>query len=678
MKHETRNTKHIELALLTLILLVAAFFRFYLPDAVPPGPSHDELRMMQLGELIVEGARPIHWTISYSAEPLFMYVLALVMPGLGFTPFGARIVTRFAGLLLIPVVHCLARRLFGRRVALVTSGVLALTWWPVFFSRVALRGITLPLVFTGAVYCLWRGLDLDEGAGTRRVGALRWGWLAAGGGLMGLTWYTFTAARGLFVLLPIILVYLALLRLISIKQLWRVTLVSLGLASLIAAPFVYDVQVNPGAPESRIEQLSPIIEELYAGNVLPFAQQAAATVGMFVLTGDPNWRYNVSNRPTFDPLLGMMAVLGFLLCIARWKQPRCFLLLLWLMLGWASTMLTPEAPSFVRGIGALPPVVMMAGVGAVAVWDWIVARAERRAARAVPVLLALVLALNGALTFYNLFVAWPAQAQVREIYQASLTEAFRDLNRSDVTGYVWISEPFPDDRAVMLAPRILRNEQVKLRWFDAERTFILPPADGARQYLFADFAVPDPLLSARWMERATVALEGDAYRVYRLEGGAWMAQELASITAQSSAFADMEAQHPVPLPARFAETAELLGYDLLAEQLAPGQEVRLVLYWRVYGPVYEPLSSFAHLLDPQGNVVGQYDGLDIPTWSWEPGVVVAQVYGFPISQDAQPGVHRLEVGLYDPQTMERVGVVGEDDVPLGERLLLPGITLLEE
>ncbi|MCP4536115.1 MAG: hypothetical protein GY832_03120 [Chloroflexi bacterium] len=676
MKNKVRITPaYVELVLLTMLLLVAAFFRFYRPDVVPPGPSHDELRMMQLGELIVNGERPIHWTISYSAEPLFMYLLALVMPVLGFTPFGARVVTRFAGLLLIPVVHRLARRLFGRRVALVTSGVLALTWWPIFFSRVALRGITLPLVFTGAVYCLWRGLDLDGTEGTCHVGVVRWGWLAAGGGLMGLTWYTFTAARGLCILLPIILAYLALLRLVPVKQLGRVALVTLGLASLIAAPFVYDIKVNPGAPESRIEQLSPIIEELSAGNAVPFVRQATATLGMFVLTGDPNWRYNISNRPTFDPLLGTMAVLGFLLCIVHWKQPRYFTLLLWLMLGWASSMLTPEAPSFVRGIGALPPAVMIAGVGVVALWDWIIAHVDRRVTQAIPVLLTLILALNGLLTFHNLFTVWPVQAQVREIYQASLTEAFRAINRSNLTGRVWISEPFPDDRTMMLAPRILSSDEIKLRWFDADRVFILPPVDSARHYLFADFVIPDPVLFARWMDRATVVLNGNAYHIYRLEGGAWMEQELANIAAQSTVFSDLGGERTVSLPARFAGAAELLGYELLTDQLNPGQKVHLVLYWRAFGPVYEPLSSFAHLLDPQNSVVGQYDGFDIPTWSWEPGAIIAQVYRFPIRQDAQPGFHWLEIGLYNPQTTERVHIVGDDDAPLGDRLLMPGITV---
>lgn len=675
---QAKPDQRLELALLVALLLIATFFRFHQPNAVPPGPSHDELRMMDLGELIVEGERPIHWTISYSAEPLFMYALALAMPMWNFTPFGARIVTRFAGLLLIPLVYLLARRLFGRRVALVASGVLAMTWWPVFFSRVALRGITLPLTFVIAVYCLWRGLDLDGKTGTCRMGTVRWGWLMLGGVLMGLTWYTFTAARGLFILLPVLLAYLAWVRLIRIKQLWRFVLVTLGLALLVAAPFVYEIKVHPGAPEARMQQLGGVIEELRAGNPIPLARQTAASLGVFILTGDPNWRYNISGRPAFGPVLGALAIVGLLVSLVRWRQPRYFLLLLWLLLGLAPSMLTPEAPSFVRAIGALPAAMMLPGVGAVALWDWVAVRVGQRVARIVPALLALLLALNGFSTFHDLFVVWPVQSQVREIYQAALTEAFEALNRSNLEGAIWISDPFPDDRNYLLARRILQREDVWPHWFDVSRALILPPADGVRRYLLADFALPHPALFAQWMSGATVVLEGEspdrpgepAYRVYQVDGGPWVEQELTKIVARSTAFADLEAQRFVPLPVRFGEVATLLGYELADDRLAPGQEVHLVLYWRVHGPVYEPLSSFAHLLNWQNHVVGQYDGFDVPPWHWKPGAIIAQVYRFPVGQDAQPGPHWLEVGLYNPQTMKRLQVVGDDGDSVGDRLLL--------
>ncbi len=675
---------YLELWLMVSILLITAFFRFYAPTSMPPGPSHDELRMMDLGELIVTGERPIHWKISYSAEPLFMYLLALAMPVWGFTPFGARLVTRFAGLLLIPVAHHLVRRLFDRRIALFTSGVLAVTWWSVFFSRVALRGITLPLTFTSAVICLWRGLDLTVCVTRGSERTLRWRWLVGGGALTGLTWYTFTAARGLVILLPLLLIYLALLGMMPLRQVWRVSLVTLGVASVIAAPFVYEMQVHPGTPETRLEQLGGIIDQLLSGNLLPFVRQAINTLGLFAITGDPNWRYNISGRPVFGPLLGVLSILGILLSIGRWRQPRYALLIGWLVLGLAPAILTPEAPSFVRGIGALPIVAAFPAIGAVAMWEWIARRGDRRITRLTGVLLILLLLLNGLRTFRDSFITWTGQPEVREIYQASLTEAFRDLNHTNLEGELWISEPFPDDRHLLLTKRLLDRQTIEPRWFNANRALILPPNNGARRYLIADFVEPDEKLFGRWMSNATQLIERRAdspgytaptYQIYQAKGGAWVERELSHISAQSTASLDPEGKRPVALPVRFEDIATVLGYELNEDQLAPGDRVDLTVYWRVGGPIYEPIASFAHLLDDQNNVIGQYDGFDVPPWYWESGAVVAQVYRFPIEEKVRNGLHWLQVGLYYSDTMERVSIVDESDVILGDRLVLEEVTL---
>lgn len=672
----------VELGLVVATLLVAAFLRFWCPTTVPPGPSHDELRMMDLGELIVDGERPIHWEISYSAEPLFMYLLAPAMRVWGFTVFAARVVTRFGGLLLMPLVHILTRRLFGRRVALFVGGVLAVTWWPVFFSRVALRGITLPLMFVMAVYCLWRGLAL-KGDSDRLVESVRWGWLSSGGVLFGLTWYTFTAARGLFLLLPGVLAHLALERRVRPRQLWRIALVTIGLAALVATPFVYEVIVHPGAPETRLQQLGGVLAEMRAGNLRPLLSQTLATVGVLALRGDPNWRYNVASRAAFGPVIGTLGMLGLVIGATRWRQPKYFLLVAWLLLGWAPSMLAPEAPSFVRAIGALPSAAILAGVGVAALWDWASSRAGGWAEQVAAGLLALLLVLAGLSTYRALFVKWPVRPQVREIYQASLTEAFDDLNSSGLEGPIWMSEPFPDDRHLLLAKRTLEAPEIEPRWFDGSRSLILPPERGLRRYLFADFAPPDPLLFSHWMSATAVVLEGKpsgrdlvpAYRLYEVEGGPWVDEELTRISAGSTAAIGPAGDQPVALPAQFGDVAALVGYELGGNRLAPGQELYLVVYWRVGSSASEPLSSFAHVLDNRNRIVGQYDGFDVPWWHWEPNAVIAQVYRFAVDQSAQPGVHWVEVGLYNPDTMQRVQVVADTGGLVGDRLILEEIVV---
>ena len=244
-----------------------------------------------------------------------------------------------------------------------------------------------------------------------------------------------------------------------------------------------------------------------------------------------------------------------------------------------------------------------------------------------------------------------------------------------------IRDSFLDDRNLLLADYVLDRERIKPRWFNADRGLILPQADDRRRYLIADFVQPDRVLYARWMSDATIVLEryapsgAPAYRVLEVTGGPWVERELEEIGTTSVATLDPEGQRGVPLPARFDGTATLLGYELRDEELASGDSVHLVVYWRVQGPVYEPLASFAHLLDAQGSLVGQYDGFDVPPWHWQPDAVVAQVYQFPVAPDTQPGSYWLEIGLYDAQSMARLPVVDDHGNWLGDRLVLREVSV---
>ncbi|MBN1316669.1 MAG: glycosyltransferase family 39 protein [Anaerolineales bacterium] len=657
------NIMRWEYAALIIILLIATFFRFHDVESIPPGPSHDELRMIELGELIVEGERPIHWTVSFSPEPLFMYLLALVMPVFGFTPFAARLVTRFAGILLISVIYTLTRRLFSQVAALVASIIMAITWWPVFFSRVALRGILLPLVFSLAVYMLWRGFDEQLTSKKRII------WFVLGGCLFGVSWYTFTAARGLVVLLPVIIGLISWRRWNQRKHLLSGTLVAITIAALIILPFIYDMKINPGAPEARLDQLDSVIEQLKTGNLIPLIKQSFSTLGMLAYMGDANWRYNVSGQPAFGVWLGILAFIGMLVCLVKWRHPQDMMVLFWFVLGCAPSALATDAPSFVRGIGALPPAAMLTGIGAKCIQDLYNKKNWQNISIVFTFFLLLLLLIQGINTYLDLN-NWPENQEVRDIYQATLTEAFNDLDNSSLKGKIWISEPFPDDRHEMLADRMLKKEEIKIRWFNADNALLLPPDQGGRYYLFPDFSNPDSELFDKWMHTRYLMLGGStsSYELFLVQGGEWIGNKLNALKSLVSC--ERSGQDYLSLPADFDGAASLLGYELEQEVLEPGQEIYLVVYWRAIGPIYDPISSFAHLIDDQDQIYGQYDGLDVPPRRWSTGDVIAQTYKFTINEDTATGLYRISIGLYQIQSMERVLIIDSDGRTLCDRLYI--------
>jgi hypothetical protein len=62
---------------------------------------------------------------------------------------------------------------------------------------------------------------------------------------------------------------------------------------------------------------------------------------------------------------------------------------------------------------------------------------------------------------------------------------------------------------------------------------------------------------------------------------------------------------------------------------------------------------------------------DYPTSFWDVGEVIEDEYILTIRENAPAGPYRLEVGMYDLATRERVPVLGEDGEVKDDRILLP-------
>ncbi|MGB4869129.1 MAG: hypothetical protein WBP47_03735, partial [Candidatus Promineifilaceae bacterium] len=74
--------------------------------------------------------------------------------------------------------------------------------------------------------------------------------------------------------------------------------------------------------------------------------------------------------------------------------------------------------------------------------------------------------------------------------------------------------------------------------------------------------------------------------------------------------------------------------------------------WQVAAATERPLKIFVHALDKQGKIIGQWDGLDVDSTSWQPGDVFVQVHRFAVPETAV--VQAFAIGLYDADTLERL------------------------
>jgi 4-amino-4-deoxy-L-arabinose transferase-like glycosyltransferase len=135
-----------------------------------------------------------------------------------------------------------------------------------------------------------------------------------------------------------------------------------------------------------------------------------------------------------------------------------------------------------------------------------------------------------------------------------------------------------------------------------------------------------------------------------------------------------------PVSANFGDVLTLLGFQQAAETVPPGQSARLTLYWQVGSTPMPmpaptrgaPLAAFVHATapdDPEAKLA-QFDGWPVALRGLERGDVIAQPVELDIPPTAAVGDYDLLVGLYSPQSADRLpvlgGVEGADFTHLGQ------------
>ncbi|MBK7216186.1 MAG: glycosyltransferase family 39 protein [Candidatus Promineofilum sp.] len=170
-----------------LILLLAAAFRLVALGDVPPGLAQDEVLDADIALFIRGGEHALFFRHGYGHEPLYHYLAAPFAPLLGDNWLAIRLPSVYLGLLLVALTMRWARRDYGTVAAVVAGLGLAISWWPVIFSRIGIRPILAPLLLVAAVW-FWP---------LRRATVTQRGlWSAALAGFwLGLSTYSYTAAR---------------------------------------------------------------------------------------------------------------------------------------------------------------------------------------------------------------------------------------------------------------------------------------------------------------------------------------------------------------------------------------------------------------------------------------------------------------------------------------------------
>jgi len=673
-------------AIWLVILLITAGLRLWQLDQLPPGLFFDEAYNGVDARAILEGqAWPLYFVGNNGREPLFIYWQALWVALLGYTPYALRFAAAAIGILTIPACYYAARHLL--RVvtdeekfttqhgtimwpALVAATVLALSFWHLSLSRLAFRVILLPLLSALAIALFWRAWQSSR--------ARHYGWA---GLALAITLYTYTAARLLPMVLILFLLLVGIQRFLqhqgSVKRWWqqgqavRRGLVVMGFTWLLSAlPFLYTVAQDPTLLVARTGDVSIFT---VAQNEMPGTpserlwENLVKTSLSFYTQGDENPRHNLPARPYLDWPMALLFTLGGLRALGQIRQQRRQLLLIWLGVMAAPTLLSTDAPHTLRMAGMLPPLVILIALGAQGVAASITHWTGQRVIGAG--LIILFLAVSGGLTVRDYFGRWAKLPALGAAFDLDLQLAAETVRAQ--------LPQIADGQALILSRRLYLSPQMRFAVGNIARadlpatgvpfsaampiTFLREESVNPAQLAFLLRPTEDGI-AASWLQSS-----GDAGNPPLLERlGAYPHRELTAPLHQPGwpqlwygALTEPPLTiqgNPIsyPLNVTFANGMQLLGYAILPNppgSAADTQSLLLTTYWQrppqLTAETSEAFDLFSHLqfagqqFQANGPLGGSY-----PLSLWPPNQPFDDQRLFTLEEITATGKAYFEAGLY--------------------------------
>jgi 4-amino-4-deoxy-L-arabinose transferase-like glycosyltransferase len=668
----------IESVALILIVLVAAFFRLYDLDELPPGLHYDEAfyGIDALG-ILQRREYPILGLENFGREPLFSYLVAISFYSLGVSALSIRAVSAVVGIVTVLTLYFLVKEIFSqgedsisRYRGLLAAFILAISYWHVNFSREGLRAILVPLFEILTFYFLWRGVRRGEEVS-----------FACSGFFLGVSLYTYQVAR----LLPLFLILFLAYRLLLDRGFWRGygrdLLLLFAVAFITFAPLGYYFLRHPVGFTLRMGQASVVTPgEGWDKAARTVLTNTAKSLAMFSLRGDDDPRNNLPGRPALDAFLSVGFLLGSALALIRIRKPEYAFLAFWLGIMLLPTILSDYAPHYKRAIGVTPALAILTANGILALKEG-VQRFTRRKTMLIRrgVYFITLLVIGGGLvgsaldTYHDYFMTWGKEAGLYYSFDVGMVSMAEYVGRLPRDEKVYLS-PL---RATLPTIVFTLREKDRLKSYDGRLCQVLPGhhSEDATTYLVVvrEDGRSLSLLQRYWPQGDVVKeffdWEGGSYAVaYRVPPGSGAA---------------VKPQHPLAI--NLDDKVRLLGYDLKAESYKLGEAIGLTLYWQALTAMEKDYTVFTHLLGSynpltNGSLWGGHDSRPgsgtYPTTVWEAGEIVIDEYAIPIQGDAPPGEYQLEVGMYHLATMERLPVLDDSGAVRDDRILLGTLQLV--
>ena len=350
-----------ELLLVAGITLVAALLRLYKLGVYPRVIDGDEGLLGLFAQSTVAGTYANPFALWENFGALYLQFVYFAIRIFGPTPLALRILPAISGILAIPALYLLARQIAGKKVALLSIAMLAISHTHINFSRIGAVGYIhgtwlIPL----ELFLLLRGLEMRKT------------WLtAASGVLLAIHFSVYLSSQ---VVIGLILVFMVILLIFKRKwflKAYRQALAFWGGFLIMIMPELVYIIKNPGAFLNRLTQDGSFqtgwLSETMANTGQSLFQVLLGRVyhAFMSLIYYPSLDFYGSSYPMLSLFVSVFFLIGLVVALVKIRKTGMLLLNGYF---WALTLaigifaIPPSADSY-RMLVALPAALLLAATG---------------------------------------------------------------------------------------------------------------------------------------------------------------------------------------------------------------------------------------------------------------------------------------------------------------------------